>query len=225
MEKARFEWLTGIAGVLFFVVVFASFFTPETPDADDSTAEILNELADDRTGHIASAYLGGLASVLFVAYAAGLWSRLRSLEPGRGPSVLVPLAALGSAIMILVANGVLLAAVEAADEGREPEAVRALFELDEIIFVPIGFTTALFYAGAALSALPTGGLPRWLGWVAAVLAIVFPLALLGLFSEADEGGVLGGVFFGALLVNFLWILITSIVMVRGSSISRAGPGR
>jgi hypothetical protein len=105
--------------------------------------------------------------------------------------------------------------VEAADSGREPEAVRALFELDEVMFLGIGVTLPAFYGGVALSALRTGSLPAWLAWIAALLAVVFPIALLGLFSEDDEGGVLGGIFFIALLINFLWVLATSIAMLLG----------
>jgi hypothetical protein len=225
MVGKRWERLGAASGVLFFVLVVASFFTPDTPDADDPTTEIVSSIADDRTAHLVSAYLSFLATLFFLAFTAALWSRLRRAEADRGPSVLVLLGGLGSSLMILVANGVFLALIEAADEGREPEAVRALFELDEIMFIGIGITTAAFYAGAALSALATNSLPRWLGWIAAALAVVFPLALLAVFSESDEGGVLGGIFFAAILVNFLWILATSVVMLREGSTPVAGaPG-
>jgi hypothetical protein len=219
------ERLAAIAGVLFFVVVIMSFWTPSTPDADDPTAKIVQDIADDRTGLILGAYLGGIASVLFLVFTAGLWSRIRAAEPERGPATLTLLGGLGSAVMILVANGALLALVDAADERRELEAVRALFELSEVLFIGIGFTSAVFYGGVALSALATRSLPAWLGWSAAALAVTFPVALLGVFSKDDEGGVLGAVFFIALLVNFLWILAASIVMLRASPAAPAAATR
>jgi hypothetical protein len=214
MVGKQWERLGAACGVAFFVLVVASFFTPDTPDADDATAEIVASIADDRTAHLVSAYLSFLATLFFLVFTAALWGRLRRAEAERGPSVLVLLGGLGSSLMILVANGVFLALIEAADEGREPEAVRALFELDEILFIGIGITTAAFYAGAALSALATNSLPRWLGGIAAALAVVLPITMLAIFSDSDEGGVLGGIFFAAILVNFLWILATSIVMLR-----------
>jgi hypothetical protein len=214
MRARSWERLGGLCGVLFFLALVASFSTPETPDVDDPTAQIAEELADDRTGLLFGVYIGGLASLLFLVFTAALWARLRAREPERGPSVLVLLGGLGSAIMIIAAGGVTLAAIEVADAGREPEAVRALFELDQLFFLGIGWTSAAFYAGAALSGLTSGGLPRALAWIAAVLAVVFPVAFLGIFSEADEGGVLGVIFFIALIVNFLWILATSVVMLR-----------
>jgi hypothetical protein len=210
------ERIGALSGILFFAAVVASFFTPETPDADDPTAEIARSIADDRTAHLLSVYLQGIASLLFLVFVGALWSRLRRAEVDRGPSVLVALGGVGSALIILVSSGVFLALIEAADEGREPAAVRALFELDEIVFIVIGWTSAAFYAGVALSSLSTRSLPSWLGWIAAALAVVFVVGFLGVFSESDEGGVLGVIFFIGLLVNFLWVLAASILMLRAS---------
>jgi hypothetical protein len=208
------ERIGAVSGILFFVAVVASFFTPETPDADDPTAEIVRSIADDRSAHLVSVYLQGLGALLFLVFVGALWARLRRAEADRGPSILVALGGVGTAVIILISSGVFLALIEAADEGREPAAVRALFELDEMLFIVIGWTSAAFYAGAALSSLPTGSLPRSLSRVAAGLATLLVVGLLGIFSEADDGGVLGVVFFVGVLVNFLWILATSIVMLR-----------
>jgi hypothetical protein len=215
-----------VSGILFFVLVIASFFTPETPDEDDPTAEIVSSFADDRTGHLVGVYIGGLASLLFLVFVGALWSRLRAAEADRGPSILVALGGLGTAVIVLGANAVLMAVVDAADQGREPEAVRALFELDLVLFLGIGWTSAAFYVGAALSSLGGGSLPRWLGWTAAGLAVAFVIGFLGIFSEDDEGGVLGWVFFAAVIVNVLWILATSIVMLRArpAPTSSGAPG-
>ena len=212
----------GISGILFFAAVLTSFFTPETPDEDDPTAEIVSSLVDDRDGHLLGVYIGGLASLLFLVFVAALWARLRDAEGERGPALLVAIGGIGTATIILVANGILFALLDAADADREPAAVRALFELDQTLFLGIGWTSAAFYLGAALSSLATGSLPRWLGWVAAVLPVLFVVGLLGIFSDDDEGGPLGGVFFIGLLVNFLWILAASIVMLRSAPASQAG---
>jgi hypothetical protein len=212
-----------VSGILFFVAVLASFFTPDTPDADDPTAEIVSSIADDRSAHLVTVYLEGIASLLFIVFVGALYARLRAVEADRGASLLVALGGVGTAVIVLISSGIFLALIEAADEGREPAAVRALFELDEILFIVIGWTSAAFYAGAALCSLTTGGLPRWLGWVAAVLTAVFVIAFLGIFSEDDDGGILGGIFFIGLLVNFLWILAASIAMLRSRPAAARGP--
>jgi hypothetical protein len=222
------DWqrLGAVSGILFFLAVLASFFTPETPDADDPTAEIVSSIADDRSALIVGVYLEGIASFFFLVFVGALWSRLRAAEVDRGPSILVALGGVGTAAIILVESGLFLALIDSADEGREPAAVRALFELDEVLFIVIAWTSAAFYAGAALSSLSTGSLPRWLGWIAAALVVVFAVSYLGVFSEDDEGGPLGGVLFIGILVNFLWILATSIVMLRsrsGAAATAVGP--
>jgi hypothetical protein len=208
-----------VSGIVFFVLVLTSFFTPDTPDEDDPTAEIVSSIADDRSGHLAGVYIGGVASLLFLVFVGALWSRLRAAEIDRGPSILVVLGGVGTTTIILLANSVLFALVDAADAGREPDAIRALFELDQTLFLGVGWTSAAFYLGVALSSLATGSLPRWLGWVAAVLALLFVVGFLGIFSEDDEGGALGALFFIGLLVNFLWILATSIVMLRSRPVA------
>ena len=136
-----------MGGVLFFSAVVASFFTPETPDADDPTAEIVNSIEDDCTVHLVSGYLEGLAALLFLVFVGALWSRMRRFEADRGPSMLVALGGVGTAIIILISSGDLLALLGATDEAREPAAVRALFELDEIVFIDFGWTAAALYAG------------------------------------------------------------------------------
>jgi len=220
------DWqrIGAISGILFFVAVFASFFTPETPDADDPTAKIASELADDRSAHLVTVYLLGLGSLLFILFVGALWSRLRAAEADRGPSIVVALAGIATAVIVLVSSMVFLALIEAADEGREPAAVRALFELDELIFLAIGWTSAAFYGGVAVSSLANGSLPRVLGWIAAGLAVLFPICFFGIFSESDDGGILGGIFFLGILINFIWILATSIVMLRSrTGATPAGP--
>jgi hypothetical protein len=213
MSGRNWERIAAIFGILFFVTVLVNFGTPETPDVDDPTAKIVGEIADDRDGHVLSVYLLFLGALFFLVFVGGLWSRLRRAELEPGASVLVVLGGLGTALVVLVAGTVYLSVVDAADAGREPAAVRALFELDETVFTTLGIPSSAFYAGIALSALGTRSLPAWLGWIAAALAVLFPITLLGIFSESDEGGVLGGVFFGAFIVNFLWILAASIVML------------
>jgi hypothetical protein len=122
--------------------------------------------------------------LLFLVFVGALWSRLRDAEMERGASILVVRGGVGTTVIILVSNSVFFALVDAADAGREPEAIRALFELDQTMFLAIGWTSAAFYLGVAVSSMATGSLPRWLGWVAVALVAAFVLGFLGIFSES-----------------------------------------
>jgi hypothetical protein len=56
-------------------------------------------------------------------------------------------------------------------------------------------------------------LPAWLGWSAAVFAVLFAVTMFGLFSDDEEGGPLGIVFFIGLLAQFLCVIAASVVMI------------
>jgi hypothetical protein len=213
MTGSQWQRIGGIAGLVFVLLFLGNLFTPSTPDGDDASSTFAPAIADDRTGHVFSIYLDGLGMVFFLAFLASLYGLLRRAEPEAGPSLLALVGGLVLSGVVLVSSGVYFALVEAADEGREPAAVRALFELDSAIFIPAGFALDVLYAGIALSSLSTRSLPGWLGWTAAAFAAIFAVSMLGLFSDDDEGGVLGIVFFMALLAQFLWIVAASIVML------------
>jgi hypothetical protein len=222
MTGSRWERLAAAGGIAFVALIVASFLTPGTPDRGAVDAAIASELTDERTGILFGVYLGGLATIAFLAFAGGLWHALRRVEGEiAGASVLSLVGAVLTAAGILVANGAVLALVYAADEGRNAGVLRALLELGDAAFIPGGFALAVFLGGTALSAIPTGALPRWLGWPAAVLAAAYVVSLGGIFSEQDEGGALGAAFFVTLLMTFLWVLATSIVLLR----REAAPGR
>jgi hypothetical protein len=203
----------GIAGLAFVLLFIGNLFTPSTPDVDDPSSTLAPEIAGDRTGHVLSVYLDGLGAVALLIFLAALYALLRRAEPEPGPSLVALLGGVALSAVLFVSGGVYLALVEAADEGREPAAIRALLELDSIIFIPAGFALVALYAGIALSSIPTRSLPAWLGWSAGVFAALFAVTQFGLFSDDEEGGVLGIVFFLALLAQFLWIVAASIVML------------
>jgi Domain of unknown function (DUF4386) len=214
MNRMSWERIGAVSGILFVVTIVATFFVPSTPDVDDPAAQIRESLVDDRNGLIAGIYLSGLAAFFFLAFLAALYLRLRRAESEAGPSVLALLGGVATTVMVLAVTGVVLALVAAADEDAGDEALRALLELDGALFIPTGFFFAAFHVGAGLSILGSGVLPRWLGWASVVIALVFLVALFGLFSEDDEGGPLGIVYFLDLLASLLWALATSILMLR-----------
>ena len=81
------------------------------------------------------------------------------------------------------------------------QALQALWDND---FLPILFGIVLLLIGAGLSVVRFGGLPKWLGWVAIVLAV----------AGATPIG------FVAFLGGALWVLIVSILLAvraRGAS--------
>jgi hypothetical protein len=226
MSGNRSERWAGGAGLLFVAALIASFFVPSTPDAGVADAALGPAIDADAQGLRAGVYLLGFAAAAFVVFAAGLAGRLRRGEGEQaGSSIVVVAGALVFSTLMLVASGVTMALTVAASESRDPAAVRALFELDEVVFIPAGFGLALMLLAAGAGIVGSRMLPAWLGWSALVLGAGFLVSLLGVMSEDDEGGPLGLVFFVDLTVSILWVAATSVALLREPSRAGAPSGR
>lgn len=208
--------LSAVSGILFVVLTFATFFTPSTPDADEPAAEIARTIADDRDAHIANFYISGIAWILFVVFVALIWDVLRRGEDDSRASAIALLGGLGVYAGVLVEQSAFLAVVNAADAGREPVAVRALYEFEEVVLVPLRFALAVFFLGIALAAIPTRALPRWLGWTAAALAALLVVGLLGVFSANEDDGPLVPILVLGRIGALVWILAASVALIRRS---------
>jgi hypothetical protein len=211
---ARWDRITAIAGLLFVVLVVASFFTPETPDSGGSAEELAAAISDDRAGHQMSLLLGFLADIAFLLFLAGVWSRLRRYEGGGGMFAgLFGLAGAALAATILVSEGLYLAYIQAA-ESADPSVLPTIAALDDWVgvgTVPAGVAMMIGATGAILS---THALPVWLGWLAGLNAVLLVLSLGAVFETDDESVLVGVGAFGGFLLLLIWVLATSVVLLR-----------
>lgn len=215
MAGRTWERLAGLAGLVFFGLIVATFFTPSTPDIGVADSAIGPAVAGEWKGLAGGVYVLGAAAASLVVFASGLWSRLRRAEGEvAGASAVALAGAVMLATLMLVSAGVSLTLASAAREGRDAAALRALFELDNTLFVASGFAFALFLLGAAISTIATRALPAWLGWVAAILCAGFLVGSLGVLSGDAEGGVLGIVFWITLMASVVWVLLSAIALLR-----------
>ena len=121
-----------------------------------------------------TAGLSVAAITLFVFFGAYLRKVLDAAGAGDGPLPLIAFA--GTVVFgvgIAIDNTILFALAEAADD-IDPTAVQALQALWDNDFLPILFGMVLLLIGAGLSVVRFGGLPKWLGWAAIVLAVLAP---------------------------------------------------
>jgi hypothetical protein len=228
MQGSQWERVGALCGLAFVALLVATFFTPSTPGLEEPIAEAIASIRDDRDGLLLNFYLGGLASVAFVGFVGGLWSRSRR-GPGGGALSGVLLVAGGIFVaLILVSNALFFSLTEAVREDAGEDAVQALMVLDNTLFVGAGFALVALFAVLGLMGILGEGLPPWLGWFAAVIALLVAVGLLGVFSEDDEGGPLGILVFLGFLLAVVWTLATSIVMLMrpqaAEPASGGGPG-
>jgi hypothetical protein len=204
MSRSR-EWLVPLTGVGFIVVGIVSFIVGGEPkSADDPVREIVAYYVDNKDSVQAGAFIGVAATVLLVFFGAYLRRFLRAAA-GDGEMLSI-VSFIGIAIVAVgfaIDTTILIALSEAADD-INPIAVQSLQALWDNDFVPLALGVQLFLWGTGLSVIRTGVLPRWLGWVMVVFAVV-GLTPIGFVSALAA----------AILVLVLSILLS--VRARGAA--------
>ena len=212
-SAVRWDRITAGAGLVFLVLVIASFFTPSTPDYPSTADELAASLTDDRAGFQMSLLLGFLSDIAFLVFLAGMWSRFRRHEGSGGMlSGLFAIAGAAFIAVILVSEGINLALVQAGDSA-DPSTLPTLEALDYwvgLAVVPAGVAMMIGATGAILS---THALPAWLGYIAGVDAVLLVLGVGGVFETEEESWLVGIGAFGGFLLFLVWTLATSVVLL------------
>ncbi|MEP6599953.1 MAG: hypothetical protein ABJB98_10975, partial [Actinomycetota bacterium] len=190
----RLAPLTGALAMLLFVA--EATLSGNTPDTNAPAHEVVSYWQDHHTQQQVAGVLFGLAAVAFVWFGASLRQALRRAEgdPGR-------LSSIAFAGTVIIAVGLLtyagfgLAIADAV--GKVPESVTQTLNVltGPAIFITIQVGTLLMLLSVGISVLRHGGLPRWIGWVSIVLAVVAAtpvgfLAFLALMLYLPTMGIL-----------------------------------
>jgi hypothetical protein len=205
MQRSSREWLIPLTGVLFIIVVIVAFILGgEPPEAKEGGVKILQHYRDNKGSIQASSLLIALGMLLFVFF----WGYLRQLlREAEGPNgMLSALILVGAAIFATGAAidaTIAFALAEAADDIR-PVAAQAIEAIWDNDFLPLGVGVVVIDLAAGISIIRHGVLPKWMGWILVVLAIV----------GATPAG------FISFLATGLWILIASVLL---SLRARRGP--
>ena len=197
--------------------VAIGFWFPGWPVEFDGTAE---EWADfyraERMSILVSVVLVTLGLVFLLWFSAVLHGVLRATEEG---PVRFSDVALAGAIFgvgaIHVAMLCFTAAAFRADD-TSPDMIMMMNDMAFICGVPAAAAGIVFFASFAMAILSTGTLPAWLGWFAAVSAVLQAGPLGGAFTATGpfnlKDGLLGILLvFGTLGV---WTVLTSLALIR-----------
>jgi hypothetical protein len=191
------EWLVPLTGVVFVGLAIASFaIGGEPPDADEPVREIVDHYVDNKDSVRVGALGAGLA-VLSLIFFGGYVRKVLAAAEGPG-GMLSALALVGTSIMavgIAIDATISLALAEAVED-IDPAAVQALQALWDNDFIPIALGTLVFLLSTGISIVRHGALPKWLGWVAILLAVVGPTPIG--FASFLGGGI--------------WILVVSVLL-------------
>lgn len=180
------SWLAPLTGLAFVVLAIVTFvISGEPPDpTEDSAREIVDFYVDNQDTQMASAFMASTAGALLVFFGGVLRRVLRAAEGPQGTLSAISFAGLIVLALGLAIDGTItLTLAETADD-IEPSAVQALTALYMNDFIPFIMGTLIFLLATGLSVLRHGGLPRWIGWIAVVLAVmaVTPLGFVALIG-------------------------------------------
>jgi hypothetical protein len=222
-KTRTWEQIGAIAGIVAVVLGIVSLFLPGSPPSvDASLTTIRAYLTDHRTAVLAAQYIGAISNVLFLLLFGSLWTRIRRAEGQDGP--LAP-AMLGGGIATtvgaLLINLVIM--LEAYDPKRDDALVQLLWDMGNLAFAILMFPWALFTLATALSALGYGALPRWLGWSGIVVTAALLLGPIGLGKHSGALAPGGGLTFLGFVLGMLWLLATSVVLLRATPTASVTP--
>ena len=155
-----------------------------------------------------------LGYLFFLFFLGSLWSALRRAE---GDDGWLSAAAFGGGLVYLAilfsGDGAGIAAARNACAGIDPQLWQVLDNIGSASYFSSFIPLAILSAASAVVAIRFGALPRWLGWMSAVVAVAL---LVDGFAWTIYTRNVGAYF----ILFYLWTVITSIVLIR-----RAGDTR
>ena len=212
MDDVKWERIGAAAGVLFVILVLIGSFLPgESPPAVDDSARDIARYFHGHSGAIqAGAFIVGLGAIALLWFLGSLWSRLRRPE---GTRRLATIAAGGGVVTIgLVLIGFAMNATIALRlESLGVLGARFFYTLSSVVISMASFSIAALVIATSAAAMRSKVFPVWLGWVGAVLGLLWVIAGLGVATDNSGIFTLG---FIAFLLWLVWILVISFFLFQ-----------
>lgn len=201
------------AGVAFVVFTIAAFIVGgEPPTVGDPAEDVVSYFDGERGQVLVSSFLFAVALGFWIWFGGALANNLRERGEGRVAATIIgAVSAFVSLQLVTTAVNAILAH-SVAREGEEG-VVQALFNLTWGLDVVAAIPSAVFFLAASLGLRRTLMIPAWLSWAGIGVAALF---ILRSTNWARDGfwSPTGGYVFILIPLALLWILITSIVLVR-----------
>ena len=206
----------GLVGLASFVlIVTAALVSPPLWELPGTTATATGAATHLRADHeriIASLFIYSLAMGLFLVFAAGLFSWLRQSEPAPRPISAV-FGAGAVALAVLILAGFVPIGI-GAYRAHAPELAGTLSDLTFGLLALSGIPTAVCLGAYAALVRQRRCLPQWTAWLAALGALTHVFIAASFTSHGDFLSLEGSVIVWVPATFFVWILATSVVMLR-----------
>ena len=213
MDERSSERSLSLAGIVFVVLTLISAFLPGSPPRpDDSAAKIAKFVVDNGDELRWAGFVGALGAIVLLGWLGAVWRLMRRAEGG------VPLLAVGAALgavfaaALFTVAGVIMSIVAIVGPAQiGPQNTRFFYLLFNGLGSAGAIALALFVGAFSSVIISTGVLPRVMGWLGALVALVLLVAGGGIASTRNVFFVLGFVGFAGLAI---WVVVISILMFR-----------
>ena len=214
VSAAAIGRLAALSGVVFVALIMAAPY-PNIGIESPSVEELKDFYLDNEQNFSVAFLLGGLAYAFFLVFLMILRTQLRKAEGRDGT-----LAALALGAGVLVAGFQVLGTslwaapgleLTSQSDAAEVEAAASLAASSNALIEIATFWRGLLLAAVALAVLRYAAMPRWLGWMAAVLAFGALIGAVG-FVESPLAPVMGVLGFGSYVLFHFWVFLASIVL-------------
>ena len=201
-----------LSGIAFLVLVFAGALYGGKPPSEkglDSPELLAAAYVTQGERLTVAAFLMGVGLVFLVYFGSVLKTALDAGSAATGCLSRVAFAG----VIIFVAGAatdfsLMMAMVEGAKAKVDPMVIQTLSTYWENDWVPFAVGILTLMSASAISILKYGGPPKWLGWLAALVAIIGLIPPIGHFAFPAAG---------------VWILLASIMLtVQASKADAAG---
>ena len=213
MNKALWDRLAALGGVVFVVLFLIGLFAPGSPPTvDDSSGDVVEFFTDNRGAILFSTFLVGLGVIAMLWFVGSLVNAMREAGEGR-----LAAAAFGGFILTFAAgmvSALLRAGLAFSVAGDiEPDEVRALYHLTLVTDTMSSVIFAAFAFAVGGAALRTGFLPRAWGWACGAMGL---LAIVTATAWGREGfwSPSGGIVLILNIAFVIWVAATSLLHYR-----------
>lgn len=217
MNEARLARVAGIAGIAGIVLLFvANIQLGSTPKAEDPAQKIVSFFSGHRVQALTFVVLFGIGYLLLITFAAGLRQMLRRAGDASG----LPPLVFGAAVWVNVVgtvSGIAIGAAAYRAPALAPDTTRALYDLSNISFAVIGIPFAVLFGAASISAISTRALPRWIGWLGALIVLLNVAKIFTVFPRSGAFAPGGAFSLVAIAPIWLWTIAVGVVMIKGRS--------
>lgn len=204
----RFGLLAGPLAAVLWVVSLFLLEAAGNPADPASGAEIVDFYRDERTMILAAATLHGFGGFLFLWFVASLRAVLGAVAAPAWLTAATVIGGTSGGAMMLGMMGGQSTGATTDSELLSPDTAIVFWRLAHAFFVAAEIALALFVGALAVAALRRLVLPRWLGWVGLVVAVLLLIPPIG---------------WAALLFLFpIWLVIAGIVLWRREPAPAAG---